>query len=231
MKTMNVIVRNIRLVGLLLVIGMVAGIFSVAPSVDSLHYLTESAKNANQVKLAAVSQLIMALAYIGIAILLYPIIKRFGEGLSIGFLSFRIAATTLVVITTVILLSILSLSQEYIALASKDSAAIEAVGNMLKLTRDYINHVFMIIVLCAGNILLYILLIKSKLIPRWLSVWGLVGALLSIIASVLVLFKVVDIITVEYIALNVPTGLQEIVLAVWLLTRGFNKQVLSIENR
>lgn len=224
---MNLAIRNARLAGLLVVVAMIAGIFSVAPSVDSLQYLTETVNNTDQVIIAAVFQFIMGLAYMGVALLFYSTIKQFGKGLAVGFLSFRIIATTLVVVGTLLLLSILALSTEYAKQLPQDSAVFEAIGNMLKITRDYINHVFMIIVLCIGNILLYLLLIKSRLIPRWLSIWGIVGALLSIIASVLVLFQAVDIITTEYIVLNVPTGLQEIVLAIWLLTKGFNKEVLS----
>ncbi|MEZ5017701.1 MAG: DUF4386 domain-containing protein [Flavipsychrobacter sp.] len=228
---MNSAIRNARLAGLLIVIAMIAGIFSVAPSVDSLQYLTEAVNNTDQVIIAAVFQFIMGLAYMGVALLFYSAIKQFGKGLAVGFLSFRIIATTLVVIGTLLLLSILALSTEYAKQLPQDSAAFEAIGNMLKITRDHINHVFMIIVLCIGNILLYLLLIKSRLIPRWLSAWGIIGALFSIIASVLVLFQAVDIITTEYIVLNVPTGLQEIVLAIWLLTKGFNKEVLSVDHR
>lgn len=227
---MNLAIRTARFAGLLIIVAMAAGILSVAPSVDSVQYLKESVNNTNQVITAAAFQFIMGLAYMGVALLFYPLVKQFGKGLAVGFLSFRIIAATLVVIGTLLLLSILALSSEYTKQLPQDGIVLEAVGNMLKISRDYINHVFMIIVLCIGNVLLYLLLIKSRLIPRWLSFWGLVGALLSIIASVLVLFNTVDIITTEYIVLNAPTGLQEIVLAVWLITKGFDKEVLSVDH-
>ena len=89
----------------------------------------------------------------------------------------------------------------------------------------------MILVLCTGNFMFYILLIKSKLIPQWLSAWGLIGAMLSAIASFLVLFRIVDIITPEYMILNVPTALQELILAIWLIVKGFDNKVLLMVNR
>lgn len=170
----------------------------------------------------------MALTYAGFAILLYPTVKRFGSSLSTGFLSMRIIAATLVIVGTILLPSILSLSQHYAASSPSNASAFETVGDMLKSTRDQINHVFMILVLCVGNFMLYILLIRSKLIPRWLSVWGFVGNAFSAVASVLVLFQVVEIITTEYLLLNVLTAVQELVLAVWLIGKGVDERFLEI---
>ena len=218
---------KIRLAGSLLLIGMLAGIFSVSPAIDSTNYLTEAAANPNQVNIAALFQFAMSLAYTGFAILLYPIIKRFSSSLSIGFLSFRIMAVSLSIIGTTLLLSILALSEVFVQNLSQDASAIEALGHVLKTSRDYINHVFMVLVLCAGNFMLYVLLLNSKLIPKWLSIWGMVGAFLSIVASVLVLFRMVDIITPQYLILNVPTALQEIILGIWLIIKGFNKIITN----
>jgi hypothetical protein len=218
--------RKIRLAGLLWLAGMFAGIFSVAPAVDSTNYLTEAAKNSNQVILAAVFQFAMSLAYMGIAILLYPNIKRFGSSLSLGFLSFRIIAVSVSIFGTILLLSIVALSREYSQNALQHPSLV-VLGNVLKISRDYTNHVFMILFLCSGNYIFYLLLFKARLIPRWLSVWGIITAFLSVSASILFLFRKVDIITYEYLALNAPTAIQELVLGVWLLTKGFNKKVVS----
>ncbi len=215
---------KIRIAGFLFIIAMIAGIFSVAPSIDSTEYLTEATTNSNQVIIASIFQFIMSLSYIGIAILLYPIIKKFGNSLALGFLSLRIIAATLVILGTLLLLSILTLSQEAIIPLFLNNSELEVLGSILKTMRDYVNHVFMISILCASNIMLYILLIKSKLIPQWISVWGLIGSTLSILASFLVLFKVIDIITNEYIILNIPTALQELIMAIWFIVKGFDNR-------
>ncbi len=83
----------------------------------------------------------------------------------------------------------------------------------------------MVLVLCIANMLFYILMIKSKLIPLWLSIWGGLGALLSVLASLLVLFGSIDIITSGYIILNIPTALLELILGFWLIIKGFDKSI------
>jgi len=202
---------------------MIAGIFSVAPDVDTAEYLSKAAENTNQVLTGVVFQFFMSFAFLGFALSLFPLIKNKNQGLALGFLSFRIIASVLIIIGTTILASILALSQEYVKLLPQDSANFESLGYLLKAARDLINHVFMVLVLCTGNMLFYILMIKSKFIPLWLSIWGGMGAVLSVIASLLVLFGGVEIITTEYIILNIPTALQEIILAIWLIIRGFDK--------
>jgi len=224
---MNLLKNNIKLAGLLIILGMVAGILSIASSVDSPEYLTESAVNTTQVSIAALFQFILSLTYVGFAILLYPIVKKYSQELALGFLSFRIIAGIVLIVGTIILLSIPVLSQEFVKSTLENQIVLEAFGNVLKITRDYINHIFMVFTIGIANIMLYILFLKTKLIPKWLSVWGISGTILSILASMLLLFNIVDVITVEYLVLNAPTGFFEITLGFWLILKGFNNLLNS----
>lgn len=208
-----------RWAGALLLAGLLAGIFSVAPAVDSTQYLIEAAQNTRQVTLAASFQLILSFAYAGFAFVLYPQVKALGERLAIGFLSLRIMASVLSIVGILLLLSVLSLSQEFLVHPTQEA---QMLGHVLRASRDHANHVFMVTALCMGNGLLYVLLWRSKLIPRWLSAWGIIGAGLSVVASMLVLFQAVHIITPEYLSLNVPTAVQEWVLGIWLMAKGFH---------
>jgi len=218
---MDILKNKPRLAGLLIIIGMIAGIISIAPAVDSPKYLTEATANSNQVITGALFQFILFLTYIGFAILLYPLLKQYNGQLAVGFLSFRIVAGVILIIGTIVLLSILALSQEFVKTTSENISVFEAFGNMLKITRDYINHVFMVFALGLGNIMLYMLFLKGKLVPKWLPVWGILGTLLSIVASMLLLFKVVDVITPQYLILNIPIALFELTLGFWLILKGF----------
>jgi hypothetical protein len=221
---MTVLQNKTKLAGLLVIIGMTAGIFSIASAVDSSNYLTEAAANATQVTIAALFQFVLCLAYLGFAILLYPIVKKYNQSLALGFLSFRIIAGVVLIIGTIILVSILVLSQEFVKTTSENQITFEAIGNVLKITRDYINHVLMVFTIGTANLMLYILFLNTRLIPKWLSVCGILGTILSIVASVLLLFGKVDVITIEYLALNAPTGLFELFLGFWLIINGFNEK-------
>lgn len=209
-----------RIAGILIIVGFIVGLLSVVPVVDSKEYLIKAAESSNEVIIASIFQFILSIAYIGFAVLLYPLLRNIDKSLALGFLSFRITASTLLIVGTIILLSILAVNHEYVNNHSTISLELEAIGNLLKITRDLTNHVFMVLVLGTGNILFYILLLKSSLIPRWISVWGILAASLSSLASILVLFQTIEIITSEYIILNVPTALQELVLASWFIVKG-----------
>lgn len=222
----NSILNKEKIIGLFLFIGLIAGFFSIAPAIDATNYLTEATINSNQVIIAAIFQFIMSLVYLGIAILLYPVVKQFSLTLSIGFLSLRIIAVTLSILGTILMLGLLILSKNYVNGTSENILEIQILADTLKSSRNTVNHIFMILVLCAGNIMLYVVFIKSKLIPIWISLWGIIGAFLSIIASGLVLFNILDIITVEYIVLNTPTAIFDLFLGVWLIFKGFNKRVM-----
>lgn len=212
-----------RLAGALLIASMVTGVFSVAPAVDSLEYLTEATQHFHQTIWGAIFQFLMALCYLGFAALVYPTLNKLGSSISLAFLSFRITAAILVILGTVVLLSILTLSEVYSKNLTQEVMYFEVIGSILKTGRDYINHVFMILALCSSNIMMFWLFLKSNVLPRWLSLWGISGSLLAAGASVLVLFQLTDVISTEYIALNVPIALLDLTFAIWLITKGFSK--------
>lgn len=208
--------------GWLYIIGIVAGLLSVAHAVDAPDYLIKASAQANQVILAAFFHVLMAPAYVGIAISLYPVLKQFNPYLALGFASFRIIAGVFIIIGVVLLLLILTLSQEFVSAGTPGASFFQVVGGLLQAGRDLVNHVAMILAVSFGGLMFYIMLYQTKLIPRWLSSWGLVGTILAILASLLVMFRIIGIITTIYIVLNIPMALQEMVLAVWLIAKGFN---------
>ena len=154
-------------IGILYLLGFIAGIFSIAPAVDSPSYLTEAAGNAIQLRLSAFSQFTMAFLYAGIALLFYPVIRKHHVWTALGFFCFRTIAAVFVIAGAVILLLILDLSLNYSGGGSTSPGSYQSLGNLLKSCRDLINHVAMIISVSAGGLLLNINLLRSRLIPAW----------------------------------------------------------------
>jgi len=214
--------------GTLYFIVIIAGILSIAPAIDDSDYLLKAAANPHQVLLAALFQFIMTIANLGFAITLYPILKIFNEGLAIGFLSFRIIASVFNSIGCIILLLLLALSREFVCAEVPDSSIYQTLGNVLRAGRDFVNHIAMVFTLSVGGLMFYYLLYQTKLIPRWLSVWCLIGTLFTISSSLLIMFHAIDIITTIYIALNLPLVLLELVLAVWFIAKGFDSNVINL---
>lgn len=200
--------------GLLMLIGLIAGICSVAPEIDTPDYLRAAASAPHRVIRAAVCQFILSLTYIGVAVLLYPQLSRSGSCLSVGFLSFRIITAVLSVIGTALLLPLLALGKAYLL---QSVPALVVTGDMLKVLRDQLNHVFMVLSLCIGNMMWYGLLLRSGWLPAWLPVWGIIAAWLSIAASLLFLLQLTGIASPLYLLLNAPAALFELVLGVGLM--------------
>ena len=213
--------------GILIITGMIAGMLSVVPAVESSNYLTEVSANQNRVLIGAFFQFTLVPIYIGFALLLYSILRKHNESLALGFVSFRIIAGIFQLIGVIILPLFLLLSQEFIKSTTPDLLYFQIIGDVLKLGRDLANHVGMMLATGLGNLILFYIFYKTKLIPRWLSSWGLIGNVLAMLASFLILFRLIDVITPHFIVLTIPLVLQEFVLAIWLIAKGFNSSTIA----
>jgi len=228
---MNSSRKAATIAGVLFIIGTVAGILSVVPVVDDPDYLMNVSAHENQILRGAFFQFLMAAAYVGIAISLYPILRTYHEGLALGFVGFRIIAGGFILIGVILLLVLLPLSQEFVKAGASDLAYFHTVGGLLRAGRDLVNHVAMILAVSVGGLMLYSLLYRTKLVPRWLSGWGLLGTTLTILASLLFMFRLIGLITPIYMVLNIPMALQEMVLAVWLIVKGFNPLAMNSDSK
>ena len=217
--------RNAIAVGILFIACSAASILSAAPlgsALDSSDYLQALAGRDGQVVLAAVIEFIWAATAAGIAIGLYPVLRRHGRALALGSVVGRTAEGVLVLVATVCLLMLLTLSQQQAALGAAADSASQVLGDTLLSARDWIHGFVMLLPWLVGAFLYYWVLLRSRLIPRWLSVWGLAAIVLSAGATLYAGFAQDFGFTSLNTALNAPIGLQEIVLGVWLIAKGFS---------
>lgn len=220
---MDTIRKKSIAVGVLLILSIVVGVLSIDPVIDEMGNLESISIHSNAILIRAFMQFILALIYASIPIILYSLLKKVNTSLTIGFLVFRIIAVAFIFIGWLSILLLLGLSQEFVKAGSPELSHFQTLDTLLRSGRDLINHVAMPLILSVGNLMFYAILYQSKLIPRWLSIWGLIATVLSgIVASLLLMFGVIDIITPTYISLAFPTALFELTLALWLLTKGFS---------
>ncbi len=223
---MNPYRKTAIIVGVLYIIATAAGVLSVlfsGPMLEKPLNLTNVSANENQVLAAAVFMFIMAVAVVGIAIWIYPILKKHSEALALGFVGARIIEGALFIVSIISLLSLLALSQEFVKAGAPDAVYFQTEGILLLAASDFASILGMA-VFDLGALMLYYLLYQSKLVPRWLSVWGLIGAPLMFVAVTFPIF--VEDPTPMISILNLPIALQEMVFAVWLIVKGFNPSAI-----
>jgi len=225
---MNTNRKTAILAGTLYFLGTIAGVFSVVPVIDISDYLVRVSGNASQVYSGAFFQVLMTAAYVGMAITLYPILKKHNESLALGYVGFRLVAVAFNVIGVIVLLLLLTLSQEFVKAGAPVSSHFQTIGELLRTGRDLVNHVGVILVLSMGGLLFNYLLYQTKLVPRWLAGWGLVGTTVAIVAGCLFMFGSIDLMASVY--MDLPLALQEIVFAVWMIVKGFNPSASVAES-
>lgn len=219
---MDVKKTNTKIAGALILLGIVVGILSVVPAVEGADYLSETAAHQSQVLIGALCQFLLVPIYIGFALLLYPMLKQYRENLAIGFVGFRIISGVFQLIGVILLPLFLLLSQQFLQAQASDLGYFELIGELLRLGRDLANHLGVMLATGLGNLMFYYILYKTKWVPRWLSSWGLLGNSLAMLASFLILFGLIDVISSEFAVMTIPLVLQELVLAIWLLRKGFD---------
>lgn len=218
-------------VGILFIACTVTSILgpSLASSINAPDYLNQLAGNPNQTIIAALLEFIWAATGAGIAIGLYPLLKKYNGALALGSVGFRVVEGVFVLIGTLSLLSLLTLSQEFIAAGAPGGSSFQISGTLLLALRDWQVHVISGLAFSLGALMYYVLLYKSKLIPRWLSGWGVLGAALSLTATVLASFTHDFGTESVHTYLSIPIGVNELVFAIWLIVKGFNPSAIASE--
>lgn len=216
--------RSAVMAGVLLIAGIVAGICSVVPVIDGADYMVKAAAYENEVLLGAFFQLCMIASYVGVPVLLYPIFSKPNKGLALGSVAFGIMAGVFILIGVILLLLLLIASHEFAKAGTPGVSYFQTLGELLRAGRDLVNHVATTLAFVVALLLLNSLFYQTKRVPRWLSVWGLLGSALSILASLLFMIRFIGLDAV-YMMLNMPIALQQLVLAIWLIVKGFNRAV------
>ncbi|NJD54006.1 MAG: DUF4386 domain-containing protein [Candidatus Methanoperedens sp.] len=221
--------KTARITGILFILGF-AGVVTAALTVPILNapdYLVKISENEKQVTMGAFFQFIMAAACAGIGISLYPVLKKYNEGLALGAAGFRIIEAVFHIVGVVILLLLVTLSQEFVKAGAPDSSYFQIAGVLLQAGIKWLNDVVVLLAWSTGAMMYYYIFYQTRLIPGWLAGWGIVGITLTIIGSILVLFRFIPTIQIVFVA---PIALQEIVLAVWLITKGFNPTAIDADS-
>jgi hypothetical protein len=181
------------------------------------------AANSSRLTGGAFFTLMMGISLMAMTVFLYPIFRKDSEELAMGMVLFRGALEgTFYFLSTLGFLTLVALGNEYMATGA-DSAALQSMGNVLYQFLDRLAAVGPIFFL-IGATCLYLSFYRTRLIPRWLTVWGLIGVVSSM-ASALLLFFHID--TGYGLYLEMVLFPQEMVMGVWLIIKGFNQDAVK----
>jgi hypothetical protein len=213
-----------KIAGILFIIATAASILSLPflKFINSPNYLVDISANANQFLIGVFLSFVAAFACASIAISLYPILRKHNEGLALGAVGFRLIESVFYIVGAIGLLILLTLSQEFVKSGVSSLSYFNSLGVLILAGYHLASNVGSVLAFCIGASLYYLIFYKTRLVPKWLSLWGLVGTSLLIVAILMVMFQIIEPFSTPQIILALPIAFQEMVLAVWLIVKGFN---------
>lgn len=213
-----------RIVGVVYLAGFVVGIggnvliLSILGGSNSLSTLSASSL---LLAIGAVAWLMTVVGDAAHGVLMFPVLKQHNsERIAVGYLGFRIVDAVFIAIMVLIILAQIPLGSEYLKAGASDASYLQALSAVFMQAQLYAYNIAMFILGIAGLILCYSFY-KSKLIPRLLAVWGLVGYAIILCGSVL------EVLGFDLLSIHaIPGGLWEMFIGVWLIAKGFNSSAI-----
>ncbi len=212
--------------GVLFILATAAGLAGTAvlgSALDAPDFLGRLAAEGNRVLVSALLSFVAAAGSAGIAIALYPVLRAYNEGLALGAVGFRVIEGTFYAVGTLCLLLVFSLSRQSVGGGGQAVAYYQILGHLLLTAKDLAGFVFGVMAFCIGGCSYYYVFYRYNLVPRWLSVWGIIALLLLFSAVIITLFDGEPYsVSGGLTFLAMPIAVQEMVLAIWLIVKGFS---------
>jgi len=216
--------RIAKIVGILFITATITSSLSIwitEPIIEATNLLEAFSDKSSQISVAGLLMLVDAISVAFIAILLFPILKKKSESLALGYVGMRIMEGILFAAYVAVLLTVLFISKEYSASNVQEVSNFKPIGQSFLILAEWTFDIGLGIVFAISAMILNYLLFRFALVPRWLSAWGFLGALVTM---TIVLLKFYDIQVTE--ALDFIIGIQEMVFAVWLIVKGFRESAI-----
>jgi hypothetical protein len=194
--------------------------FFYDPILNEADYIIGSGDDT-RIAIGALLEILLAVSGIATAVVIFPIVKRVNESVSLGYVASRTVESILILIGVLSLMAVVALHQDLAATASTDETMVDVGRAFVALHEQtrLLGPQF-----CAGlgnGILLGYLMWRSRLLPRQLVILGLVGGPLALVAGTGVLLGAWESTSGLPVALTAPEAFWELSLSLWLLVRGF----------
>ena len=219
-----------RVTGVLFLITYITSIppvlFLYGPLLDDPRYILGGGAADNGASLGALLELILIVANIGSAVVLYSVAKRVNEILALGFVTARVMESAFIAVGILSIVSLMTLRQE--AAAGADAASLLAVGQSLVAVQKWTFLLGPGFVVGIGNgLILGYLMYTSRLIPHGMAMLGLIAGPVLLARLVAILFGVFEPTSVLGSLMVLPEFIWELAFGIWLTVRGFNPSALA----
>jgi hypothetical protein len=219
--------RIIGVLFLLAAITAVIGLNLYDPILNGPDYLRNGSEHANQVVLGALMELMLVVSAVGTATTMFPLLRQYNETIALWHVCFRFLEAIVITVGVISVLSLLTLSQEFVAAGAPDPSSYHSSGIILKAIHDWTFMLGPLFMLGINTVMYSYIFFKTRLVPRFISILGLTGGISVFICSLFVMFGVFPQISFWGAILAVPVAANEMILAVWLIVKGFNEKSIA----
>jgi hypothetical protein len=216
--------QNATLTGLFFIgaaLSSVAGLKLYDPILAHDDFIHMGSTHYSQIIAGAICELVLSVTATGTGILLYPYLKRYNESLGIGYLSFRMLEVFFILLGLAAVLTTLSISEHYVSRTIAEQTTAISLGRAFIALHGWTFMLGPNFMLAINTFLYSYVFRKTGLVPRRLAVWGMIAACLIMVAALLELFGIIRQLSVWGIVLALPIATYELLLAVWLIAKGF----------
>jgi hypothetical protein len=205
----------------------VAGLVLYGPVLSDPRYIVTASGGDARVLFGAFFEVILAIAVIGTAVTLFPVLRRQSEGIALGYVAGRVLEAVVIVAGIISLLSVVTLRQDVAGAAGANAAALVTAGKTLVALHDWAFLFGPGLAIGVNTLLLAYLMYRSRLVPRLIAVIGLTGGPLIFVSSAAVLFGLYEQVSAWGMIAAIPVFVWEMSLAIWLIVKGFRPSAIA----
>lgn len=202
------------------IVFIIGAVVFLEPTLSDPDYLNLVSTNRSQVVIGALLEILNAFAYLGIAVLMFPIFRKRYESVALAYVGLRVLEFVAQILSDLSPLVLVTVGQAFVNSGGVDPSAYPVVGEALLASRDWAFQMVGI-TFSTGALFFYFMLYREELVPRLFSIWGLVGAAAVLINTVF------DMLAIPLPNLGVLMLLNEVILGLWLIVKGFNSPAQS----
>jgi Domain of unknown function (DUF4386) len=213
---------------------VVAGIFYLLTEVTAIggmllygsvlgtrEFIVSASADDTSVLAGAFLEVLLAIAVVGSAVTLYPVVRRVNEGMALGYVAGRLIEATIISVGAISLLAVVTMQRDLSGTTGAEATAAVTVGQSLVAVHDWTFLFGPKLALGVNTVLLAYLMYRSRLVPRVIAVIGLVGGSLVFASGTAVLFGLYEDLSNVGVVAAAPVLAWELSVAVWMIVKGF----------